>query len=407
MTRIVITSTGTLGDFAPFVALGRRLQARGHRVRMAVNPAMLPLAESAGLEAVPCGRLFGPAEARERAAVFDHWSRPSDEEIFNQWRDIELGQSYFDLAEACHGADLLIASTIQAAAPMVHEKSGIPWVSVSLLPMEFPHADGPDEPLTEQDTRLWGELVDYLNQTRTALGFPCLSYHDWISYQYSDSLVLLASSSHFSQPIPNHLPEARMTGFWFESHLGNWSPDDELLAFLDVVPKPLILTFSSLPVQDASRVLALHVEAAARLDRRLLVQRGWAHLDQQALANRATGERVFFVGPLPHAWLFQQVSAVIHHGGIGTTAQAMRCGRPMLVEPYGNDQFFNARRILALGVGAAMHPHKLTVTGLARVLEEKVLTADVRRRALELATGLQAEDGLTMACDLIEQQLGH
>jgi UDP:flavonoid glycosyltransferase YjiC (YdhE family) len=85
----------------------------------------------------------------------------------------------------------------------------------------------------------------------------------------------------------------------------------------------------------------------------------------------------------------------------------MRGGRPMLVEPYGIDQFFNARRILALGVGAAIHPHKLTVTGIVRLLEEKVLTEGVRRRALELAAGLQPEDGLTIACDLIEQQLGH
>jgi UDP:flavonoid glycosyltransferase YjiC (YdhE family) len=77
----------------------------------------------------------------------------------------------------------------------------------------------------------------------------------------------------------------------------------------------------------------------------------------------------------------------------------------MLVEPYGNDQFFNAWRVRVLGVGAAMHPHKLTVTGLTRVLDEKVLTAEVRQHALELGARLQAEDGLTVACDLIEQQL--
>jgi UDP:flavonoid glycosyltransferase YjiC (YdhE family) len=77
----------------------------------------------------------------------------------------------------------------------------------------------------------------------------------------------------------------------------------------------------------------------------------------------------------------------------------------MLVEPYGNDQFSNARRLLALGVGGAMHPHKLTVAGLVHMLETRVLTSEARERALELAARLKTEDRLALACDLIEQQL--
>jgi len=75
------------------------------------------------------------------------------------------------------------------------------------------------------------------------------------------------------------------------------------------------------------------------------------------------------------------------------------------LEPLGNDQFFNARRVLAQGVGAAMHPHKLTVTGLTRILAEKVLIPEVEQRARGVAEQLRTEDGLTVACDLIEQEL--
>jgi UDP:flavonoid glycosyltransferase YjiC (YdhE family) len=249
------------------------------------------------------------------------------------------------------------------------------------------------------------KLISFHNQVRTELGFEAISPDRWPGYPYSSQLILLASSPHFSQPQLDCWPQARMTGFWFDNDLGDWSPDQELLGFLDLEPRPLVLTFSSLPVQDVSRVVAVHAEAAARLGRRLLIQRGWARFDPAALPNGVMPEALRFTGSLPHAWLFPRAEAVIHHGGVGTTAQAMRCGRPMLVEPYGNDQFFNARRVLGLGVGAAMHPHKLTVTGLARIMEEKVLTADVRRRALELGARLQAEDGLTVACDLIEEQL--
>jgi UDP:flavonoid glycosyltransferase YjiC (YdhE family) len=394
-----------MGDFVPFVSLGKRLQARGHRVLMAINPAMLPLADQARLEAVPCGRSFGSEEAGRRAYVFDHWTKMSDAAIRAEWRHNDIDRSYPDLAAACRGADMLVASTLQGAAPMVHEKLGIPWITASLLPMQFPHPDAPTVRMTEQDQQLWNDLADYWNDLRSDLGFAKLAPDEWTEYRDSKRLILLASSPHFSEPLFDHWPQARMTGFWFDHDPGDWLPDGELLDFLDVEPRPLVLTFSSLPVQDAARVVDLHVEAAARLGRRLLIQSGWAQLDPTVLPGAVMPEAVRFAGSLPHAWLFPRALAVIHHGGVGTTAQAMRCGRPMLVEPYGNDQFFNARRVLALGVGAAMHPHKLTVTGLARILDEKVFTADVRRNALELGARLQAEDGLTVACDLIEAEL--
>jgi UDP:flavonoid glycosyltransferase YjiC (YdhE family) len=405
MARIVITSAGTLGDFVPFVALGRRLQTRGHQVRMAVNPAMVAYVTRAGLHSAPCGRAFGSEEARQRTPVFDHWTRLSDEAIRKEWSHLDIEQSYHDLEAACRDATLLIASTLQMAAPMVHEQTGLPWITVSLLPREFPHADAPTRSLQEQDLRLWREYFAYLNQIRARLGFASLSDRQWQDYTYSDRLLLLASSSQFSRPLVEQFPQLRITGFWFDNQPGDWTPSAELLDFLDVEPRPLVLTFSSLPVPDASSVVALHAEVAARLGRRLLIQRGWAQLDRPALADRVVPGRVLWTGSVPHAWLFPQAAAVIHHGGVGTTAQAMRCGCPMLVEPYGNDQFFNARRVLALGVGGAMHPHKLTVVGLTRMLEERVLTPEVRRRALELGARLREEDGLTVASDLIEQQL--
>jgi UDP:flavonoid glycosyltransferase YjiC (YdhE family) len=96
---------------------------------------------------------------------------------------------------------------------------------------------------------------------------------------------------------------------------------------------------------------------------------------------------------------------VIHHGGIGTTAQALRCGRPALVEPHGNDQFYNAGRVTALEVGAAVDHRALTSENLADALGEHVLHPSVRRRAETLGAKIRAEDGLAVACDLIEQQL--
>jgi UDP:flavonoid glycosyltransferase YjiC (YdhE family) len=112
-----------------------------------------------------------------------------------------------------------------------------------------------------------------------------------------------------------------------------------------------------------------------------------------------------FAGFLPQDWLFARAAAVIHHGGIGTTARALRHGCPMLVEPYGNDQFINAKQVLLLGVGAAAHPHKLNEAGLVKILQEKVLTPEYRRRAEEIGEKIRQEQGLITACERIESSL--
>jgi UDP:flavonoid glycosyltransferase YjiC (YdhE family) len=99
---------------------------------------------------------------------------------------------------------------------------------------------------------------------------------------------------------------------------------------------------------------------------------------------------------------------VIHHGGIGSTAEALRAGRPQLVTPFGNDQFFNARRIASLGVGDTTSLYAQTPDALSQFLEERVLIPTVIRKARGFATQLKKEQGLTTSADLIEAELdGH
>jgi len=68
----------------------------------------------------------------------------------------------------------------------------------------------------------------------------------------------------------------------------------------------------------------------------------------------------------------------------------------MVIEPYGNDQFYNARQVVTLEIGAAMHPHRLSSAGLARVLHEKVLQPECRARVKAIGAVLRAEDGLAL-----------
>jgi UDP:flavonoid glycosyltransferase YjiC (YdhE family) len=375
MARIVISSHGTVGDFVPFVPMAKGLWGRGHSVLVAVNETMQPLFRSAGLDVVSCGPRFGPEEAQRFAPVFDGWNPlPNRHELDEQINDVP--GNYKDLLAACRGADVLVAVSIQYAAPLVSAALGLPWVCVYCNAAAFPHE--PDDP---------------------SPSCPPADLH------------LLASSPHFSQPRVTCVqgePSPQLTGFWHYAGADQpgWTePGTELRAFVEGGDAPLALLPGSIPVADPRHVVAVHAGAAALSGRRLVVQEGWARLVRDHLPAEIDPARVHFARTLPHDWLLERSAAVITHGTMGIVSRALRAACPMLVEPYGRDLFFNARRIKTLGLGAAMNPHKLTAVGIARALETRVLTAEVRQRAERLAADVRAEDGIARACDLIEDVL--
>lgn len=370
MARIVITSLGTMGDFVPYVALAQGLQQRGHQVLAAINPAMHGLFQRAGIATAACGPAFGPQEARQVARAFDGW-RPRTPELAEL--DIQINAveaNYRDLRVHCCGADLLVASTLQCAAPQVAEELGIPWICVSTTPEEFAHG---------RESAAYREPPDV-------------------------PLVLLVSSPIFCAPNPSVYPHVRATGFWFYAgrEQPGWAePDERLRSFVERGDPPLALLPASIPVEDASQVVAVHAEAAAMLGRRLIVQPGWAGLSPDALDR----SRIFFAEHLPHDWLLPRCAALIFRGGMGTLARALRDACPMLVEPYGRDCFYNAKRLLELGVAAAMNPHKVTAEGVAKILKERVIQDNVKEQARHWADRIAAEDGVSEACRLVEHFL--
>ncbi len=401
MSTIVITTTGTLGDHLPYIELGKYLQQRGHRVRMAINQAMIALATRAGLETAPCGIRMGEQEARRGAEDWNHWTpclTPTQTSRWQAYLKYEIPLSFNQLLEICADADLLICGyQRQTLGCLMGQKTGIAWVATSLMPAM--HCMTTTNPLIQDAEKTPRDLAQTYHEIAQELGVQAM-------WEIPQNRAILAASSHFSQPNAANA-FYQQTGFWFyeDSQWQTWQADEALQNFLTRFPNPLTLSFSSLPLQDAQSVLALHVRAAAKLGRGLLVQRGWANFSTALLPADCDPKMVFFSDFISHDWLFSRVAAVIHHGGIGTLARALRHGCPMLVEPYGNDQFFNAKQVLIHQIGAAAHPQKVTVEGLVRLLEQKVLTEQCRHNAQQLGEKIRAENGLEKACQLIESYI--
>src|SRR5262245_25425967 len=286
MATIVIAARGTLGDHLPVVGLGRALAARGHSVRMAFNQAMRPYAERARLLVVPLGERLGADEARRHAAAWDHWAEPDPERRRWTRRSAErLWRRCQALADTCRGADLLLAPVNESAGPLVHESLGIPWATVALMPgaLVAPPA-GATTPTDPAEAAYLASLTAHLRRVRERLGLPDRPLADPLAAQVAP-WTLLASSPHFASPPAEPYGHVRITGFWFydDPAWQEWRPDPSLARFVEREPRPLVLSFSSLPVVDPCAVLAVHARAALGLGRRLVVQRGWARFSAHDL----------------------------------------------------------------------------------------------------------------------------
>ena len=311
------------------------------------------------------------------------------------------------------------AAALTYAASIFGEKSGLPWVSTVLSPMVFCSAhDPPALPGAEWLARLrplgpvavgmlwrlmkkiswsWSEPI---RDFRRELGLQAGADPFWEG-QFSPHGVLALFSGHFAHPQPDWPPRTTACGFPFHDDDFGGDVDAERLGrFLAEGPAPLVFSLGSSAVTVAGDFYAAAAEAALRLRQRAVLVVGDAadagQFPDQVFAIRSTA-----VSPL-----FEAASIVVHAGGIGTTGQALRAGRPQLVVPYAHDQFDSALRVKRQGLGLTLNPHRLTPSRLTGKLAQLLASEDIRARASAMAATMRSEDGSAAACDALEAMLG-
>lgn len=391
--------------------LGRELMRRGHRVRLGINPAMHWMAARFGLEFFTCGPAMGQEQALQGAASWNHWEPMPLTPVSYQ---MVASPTYATLVEECRQADLMVCSSIFHMGPIVKALLDMPVILVCNSPVQVCMQDESpckDSALRSSDRQEIDEAMSHwffqgLEELGAYLDLPdSVSTKAWWKEQLIAMPMVLATSPLFAQangPYA-HVPS---TGFLLadDPELQGWEPEPELIRFMEKDPAPVVLSWSSLPLQAPECVLQTHVQAAKELGRRLVIQKGWAGFNPAHLSAKDR-EYVLLADFIPHDWLFLRAGAVIVHGGTGTVGRALKQGCPMLVEPFGNDQFYNALRVVELWAGAAVHPLKATAQGIAAVLENKVLSKSVTTSVNKLSEHIQRESGLKNACDVIESYL--
>jgi UDP:flavonoid glycosyltransferase YjiC (YdhE family) len=419
--RIVLATFGSLGDLHPFIALALELKARGHVPRIATQASFREKVEAEGIGFHPI-RPDPSAYGDEAALMKQVMDRRRGPEfvvrIFMQF----LRATYDDLTAAAQGTDVLVTHPLTYAGPLVAQQQGLVWVSTALAPMAFfsvydppvlapapavsrlrplgPRIFGPTFRMLKRHVRSWTKPVHDL---RREVGLPPSPLDPMFEGQFSPSLTLALFSPVLAAPQPDWPPNTRVTGFpFYDRERAGLGLDPALSAFLDAGSPPIVFTLGSSAVTDAGRFYTESAKAAQRLGRRavLLIGRDPRNRPAQPLPD---GVAAFEYAP--YSELLPRAVAVVHQGGIGTTGQALRAGRPMLVVPYAFDQPDNAERLSRLGVGCTISRRTYTERRAARVLAALLHDPRYAARATEVARAVRAEDGASSACNAIEDLL--
>ncbi len=418
--RIILSNIGTFGDINPLIAVALDLKRRGHQPVLAIpaiyGPKILPL----GLEFHPVRPNLDPHDTLLAEMLYD--VRKGTERGLREFLFPVLRETCDDLTAAATSptrADLLLLGELNYAGPIVAAMTGIPWASYILAPLSFFSAyDPPVLPmyprLARADkavpgmgsaikrlarfvSRKWPQPIYDLRQE---LGLPRGS-NPLFDAKHSPDLVLAMFSRVLGQPQPDWPPNTQITGFCFyDSDAGNAQLPPHLEAFLNAGPPPLVFTLGSAAVLAAGNFYEFGARAAERLGLRAVLLIG---SDARNRPRRPLPETICIAEYAPYSALFARASVIIHQGGVGTTAQCLRAGKPMLIMPYSHDQPDNARRMRRLKVARTLRRANFTPSRVAKKL--KILLEDpiYARRAQQMALRLRSEDGPATCCNALEE----
>ncbi|HVC00938.1 MAG TPA: nucleotide disphospho-sugar-binding domain-containing protein [Steroidobacteraceae bacterium] len=411
--RVLLPTLGSAGDVHPFVALALALRARGHRPMIVTNPLFAPLIERLGLEFLPVGTV---ENARRLIGDPDLWHPRRGLGLVV--RDVILPsvEPVYRLIEAqADAATVVAASSIALGARVAQERLGIPTASVHLQPAVLRSVvdQGTLGPLRISARQpMWLKraafhlldrlvidrlLTGPLNEFRGGLGLACVD-RPFAQWMHSPQRVIGFFPAWYAPPQPDWPPQTRLVGFPLWDGADGAAPmPSAAQRFLDDGAPPLVFTAGS-AAATMTGFFAASAQAAERLGRRaMLITNHAGQLPRQLPAGVQAFDYLPFSAVLPRAAL------VVHHGGIGTVAQALHAAVPQLVVANAHDQFDNAFRVERLGVGRSLARRRYSAARAARAIGSLLDDPATRRHSQECRGWIDSAAALDRACDLIER----
>jgi UDP:flavonoid glycosyltransferase YjiC (YdhE family) len=399
----------------PFIAIGRVLQARGHDVLVGTNAYFERQLAAAELEFTPVGKHVELKQAIRDHDVMDPRRGPRN--LFVDFVLPQVPEHVRRVRELLRAErpDIVVYHPIAVGVPWACElEGGVPTVSITPSPTLWatpgdPVVLLPGRAATPGPLAAWfGRFVSQwflrflldapLNRLRRELGLRPERDQLW-GHARNATLNLGVWSPSFRAPIKGDPVNSHVVGFtWHDRDHTQEASDRELDEFFAAGPPPLVFALGSTGVHAAGRFYEHAVAASQALGARALLVVG---RDQPPPVNLPADGRIKAVAYAPFSSVFRRALVGVHHGGVGTTAQALAAGRPMLVTPMAHDQFDNAARVSRLGVGEGLPFAQVTAQSLVAALAPLAHEPRYAAAAASLGPRIAAEDGALRAAELI------
>lgn len=405
--KILIASLGTRGDVQPYVALARQLVGLGAEVVVVTGEGFDDMIEAAG--------------ARARPVPLNYQTLLQDKDVqaalFTLKGKIRAARQNLDLQKEVaktlwhtgldERPDLILFNLKATVMTLVARRLNVPALPTALQPVTAPTCDFP--------LPLFGlpDLGRYFNRKSYAAGhflmkaglaplikpikaeaeaeFAMPGNHIDGHWPGGGKALSLQAFSRALVPTPEDWPEdAWPSGYWFTEPDADYQPPQALAAFLESGPPPVYLGFGSMPSKDPGRLTKTVLAALSQTGQRAILATGWGGLSRDSLPADLS-DKVFLLEKAPHSWLFPRCASIVHHGGAGTTHEAVRWGKPSLVCPVFGDQPFWGSRVHKAGAGPVPIKQKnLTPDALATAL--KALETPGYREGSERAAAMMTEE---------------
>ena len=421
LATVLILTLGSRGDVQPYVALGAVLAARGHAVTLSTGQGFDDLIAAHGLPSAPLSiDVQSMIQKPEIQAAMTSVKGKLD--AFRMTKDLMQRQLDEIWSVAREIAPQVIVYHPKAfTAPYLARALGAIAIPGYLQPAYVPTGAFPNPVIRLPKLGVLGNRLS----GRAVIAMMRLVYRNMLrrwfprhpevasrpgldvlhGYRPGGGAVprLHAHSRHLVPKPPDWGPDDHVTGYWFSTAQSSWQAPTALADFLASGPPPVYVGFGSMPPVDANRTLSVVLESLRHTKTRAVLATGWGALADPSNRHKIATEDIHVVDSAPHGWLFPQCSAVVHHGGAGTTHEGLRWGRPTLICPVFGDQPFWGGIVEKLGAGPASIPLKdLSEARLSAALRELRSTAFVET-ALSLGERLRTETGADTAAELISQ----
>ena len=400
--KIVLSSRGSRGNVTPVIEIASELKSRGHNVTLCVPDFFDEQARIKGIQPV----LYKEDSEQIMKNMGSGWKHAANALY---WFSQSINEQFDYMLSETKEADALVTSANELAAPTVAEYRNIPHYRIAgnpVLPGNQPPPLLPLQGLPDFANRIFWKLLNdsaglfirrLLDKKRKELHLqPIGSIADYFT---QNSRTLLIINKELSPECPSWKSRYRYryTGYCYRNMNGRLNP--EVKSFIQSGEKPVYIGLGSVSIKNPDRFTDIVYKASLKSGTRIILEEGWA-----GLGNGRRNENILIVRDTPHSLLFPFMSAIIHHGGCGTTHTAARAGIPQLVLPQIADQYYWAHRVSKLGLGPdPFNPNKITADKLTSILIDLKHNKNYRLNADSLAIMMKDEDGSSEAADAIEK----